>query len=231
MFYDLSTALSILASSSANAWCSCQLLTSFYITKRYNVSDKYCFLFHLLPPKFEHLSENCIRTSKCLNNEPIFAIIAKRKTEGGGTWQFPCSKAMPFFRAAGQRFPPGLIRATRPCSVRSGRHYDIILLWIYTVGKILAIILVSSSIRPSLKSALRPPPSALAESANFRPFYVKRADFSPPPPATKKKRKLVKIRPRCLHLATKKRRKVVKIRPCGGWWVGGWIFELIMNLW
>merc|ERR1711873_233438 len=74
---------------------------------------------------------------------------------------------------------------------------------------------------PSLKSALRPPPSALAESANFRPFYVKRADFSPPPPATKKKRKLVKIRPRCLHLATKKRRKVVKIRPCGGWLVGG----------
>ena len=45
---------------------------------------------------------------------------------------------------------------------------------------------------PSLKSALRPPPSALAESANFRPFYVKRADFSPPPPATKKRRKLVK---------------------------------------
>ena len=75
---------------------------------------------------------------------------------------------------------------------------------------------------PSLKSALRPPPSALAESANFRPFYVKRADFSPPPPATKKRRKLVKIRPRCPHLATKKRRKVVKIRPCGGWWVGGW---------
>ena len=76
------------------------------------------------------------------NNKPIFAIIAKRKTEGGGTWQFPCSKAMPFFRAAGQRFPPGLIRATRPCSVRSGRHYDIILLWIYTVGKILAIIVI-----------------------------------------------------------------------------------------
>ena len=75
---------------------------------------------------------------------------------------------------------------------------------------------------PSLKSALRPPPSALAESANFRPFYVKRADFSPPPPATKKRRKLVKIRPCCPHLATKKRRKVVKIRPCGGWWVGGW---------
>ena len=73
-----------------------------------------------------------------------------------------------------------------------------------------------------LKSALRPPPSARAESANFRPFYVKRADFSPPPPATKKRRKLVKIRPRCPHLATKKRRKVVKIRPCGGWWVGGW---------
>ena len=75
---------------------------------------------------------------------------------------------------------------------------------------------------PSLKSALRPPPSAQAESANFRPFYVKRADFSPPPPATKKRRKLVKIRPRCPHLATKQRRKVVKIRPCGGWWVGGW---------
>ena len=69
---------------------------------------------------------------------------------------------------------------------------------------------------PSLKSALRPLPSARAESANFRPFYVKRADFSPPPPATKKRRKLVKIRPRCPHLATKKRRKVVKIRPCGG---------------
>ena len=49
--------------------------------------------------------------------------------------------------------------------------------------------------RPSLKSALRPPPSALAESANFRPFYVKRTDFSPPPLATKKRRKLVKIRP------------------------------------
>ena len=32
----------------------------------------------------------------------------------------------------------------------------------------------------------RPPPSAQSESANFRPFYVKRADFSPPPPATKK---------------------------------------------
>ena len=75
---------------------------------------------------------------------------------------------------------------------------------------------------PSLKSALRPPPSAWAESANFRPFYVKRADFSPPPHATKKRRKLAKTRPRCPHLATKKRRKVVKIRPCGGWWVGGW---------
>ena len=74
---------------------------------------------------------------------------------------------------------------------------------------------------PRLKPALRPPPSAWAENANFRPFYVKRADFSPPPPATKKRRKLVKIRPRCPHLATKKRRKVVKIRPCGGWWVGG----------
>ena len=89
---------------------------------------------------------------------------------------------------------------------------------------------------PSLKSALRPPPSALAESANFRPFYVKRADFSPPPPATKKRRKLVKIRPRCPHLATKKRRKVVKIRPCGGWWVGGWFpplffFNLITVKW
>ena len=57
---------------------------------------------------------------------------------------------------------------------------------------------------PSLKSALRPPPSARAESANFRPFYVKRADFSPPPPATKKRQKLVKIRPCCPHLATKK---------------------------
>ena len=55
---------------------------------------------------------------------------------------------------------------------------------------------------PRLKSALRPPPSAWAESANFRPFYVKRADFSPPPPATKKRRKLVKIRPHCPHLAT-----------------------------
>ena len=33
---------------------------------------------------------------------------------------------------------------------------------------------------------VRPPPSAQAESANFRPFYVKRAGFSPPPPATKK---------------------------------------------
>ena len=90
---------------------------------------------------------------------------------------------------------------------------------------------------PSLKSALRPPPSARAESANFRPFYVKRADFSPPPPATKKRRKLVKIRPRCPHLATKKRRKVVKIRPCGGWWVGGWsppplfFFNLITVKW
>ena len=39
---------------------------------------------------------------------------------------------------------------------------------------------------PSLKSALRPPPSAQAESANFRPFYVKRADFSPPPLQQKK---------------------------------------------
>ena len=83
---------------------------------------------------------------------------------------------------------------------------------------------------PSLKSALRPPPSALAESANFRPFYVKRADFSPPPPATKKRRKLVKIRPRCPHLATKKRRKVVKIRPCGGWWVGGCPPPFCLNL-
>ena len=70
---------------------------------------------------------------------------------------------------------------------------------------------------PRLKSALRPPPSARAESANFRTFYVKRADFSPPPPATKKRRKLVQIRPRCPHLATTKRRKVVKIRPYGGW--------------
>ena len=139
MFYDLSTALSILASSSANAWCNRQFSTSFYITRRYNMSDKYCFLCHLVPPKFEHLSENCIRTSKCLNNKPIFAIIAKRKTEGGGTWQFPCSKAMPFSRAAGQRLPPGLIRATRPCSVRSGRHCFIILLWICIVVEILAI--------------------------------------------------------------------------------------------
>ena len=77
------------------------------------------------------------------------------------------------------------------------------------------------SFGPSLKSALRPPPSARAESANFRPFYVKRADFSPLPPATKKRRKLVQIRPRCRHLATTKRRKVVKIRPYGGRWVGG----------
>ena len=77
---------------------------------------------------------------------------------------------------------------------------------------------------PRLKSALRPPPSARAESANSRPFYVKRADISPPPPATKKRRKLVQIRPRCPHLATTKRRKVVKIRPCGGWWEsGGWM--------
>ena len=74
---------------------------------------------------------------------------------------------------------------------------------------------------PSLKSALRPPPSARAESANFRPFYVKRADFSPPPPATKKGRKLVKIRPRCPHLATKKGQEVVKNRLWGGWWVNG----------
>ena len=66
---------------------------------------------------------------------------------------------------------------------------------------------------PSLKSALRPPPSALAESANFRPFYVKRADFSPLPPATKK------------------RRKVVKIRPCGGWWVGGWFPPSFSLIW
>ena len=105
--------------------------------------------------------------------------------------------------------------------------------WIlaWSVGHVM-----SSLARPSLKSALRPPPSALAESANFRPFYVKRADFSPPPPATKKRRKLVKIRPRCPHLATKKRRKVVKIRPCGGWWVGGWspplfFFNLITVKW
>ena len=68
--------------------------------------------------------------------------------------------------------------------------------------------------RPSLKSALRPPPSAQAESANFRPFYVKKADFSPPPPATKKGRELAQIRPGYLHLVTK---KVVKIRPWGGW--------------
>ena len=91
----------------------------------------------------------------------------------------------------------------------------------------------SSIDRASLKSALRPPPSARAESANFRPFYAKRADFSPPPPATKKRRKLVKIRPRCPHLATKKRRKVVKIRPCGGWWVGGCVqmgSKLVQNL-
>ena len=58
---------------------------------------------------------------------------------------------------------------------------------------------------PSLKSALRPTPSALAESANFRPFYVKGADFSPPPHATKKRRELVKTRPCCPHLATKKK--------------------------
>ena len=38
--------------------------------------------------------------------------------------------------------------------------------------------------RPRLKSAPRPPPSAQAESANFRPFYVKKADFSPPPSAS-----------------------------------------------
>ena len=66
--------------------------------------------------------------------------------------------------------------------------------------------------RPILKSALRPPPSARAESTNFRPFYVKRADFSPPPPATKKRRKLVKTRPRCPHLATKK-----SLAVGGGW--------------
>ena len=40
-------------------------------------------------------------------------------------------------------------------------------------------------IGPRLKSARRPPPSAQAKSANFRPFYVKKADFSPPPLATK----------------------------------------------
>ena len=106
----------------------------------------------------------------------------------------------------------------------------------HTAIRIVAQLQNMINIRPSLKSALRPPPSALAESANFRPFYVKRADFSPPPPATKKRRKLVKIRPRCPHLATKKRRKVVKIRPCGGWWVGGWFpplffFNLITVKW
>ena len=84
-----------------------------------------------------------------------------------------------------------------------------------TSRHIILVYAISYFCRPSLKSALRPPPSAWAESANFRPFYVKRADFSPPPPATKKRRKLVKIRPRCLHLATKKRRKVVKLHPCG----------------
>ena len=75
--------------------------------------------------------------------------------------------------------------------------------------------------RPSLKSALHPPPSALAESANFRPFYVKRADFSPPPPATKKKAEISQNPPSLSAPYNKKRRKVVKIRPCGGWWVGG----------
>ena len=71
---------------------------------------------------------------------------------------------------------------------------------------------IGCQLGPSLKSALRPPPSAQAESANFRPFYVKRADFSPPPPATKKGRELVQFRPRCPHPATKKGQKVVKIR-------------------
>ena len=78
-----------------------------------------------------------------------------------------------------------------------------------------------SPVGPRLKSAPRPPPSAQAESANFRPFYVKKADFSPPPPATKKGRELVQIRPRSPHLATKKGQEVVKIRSWGGWWVGG----------
>ena len=31
---------------------------------------------------------------------------------------------MPCTRAAGQRLPPGRIRATRPRSVRSGRHWN-----------------------------------------------------------------------------------------------------------
>ena len=74
---------------------------------------------------------------------------------------------------------------------------------------------------PRLKSAPRPLPSAQAESANSRPFYVKRADFSPPPLATKKGRKLVQIRPRCPHLATKKGQEVVKNRLWVGWWVSG----------
>ena len=55
--------------------------------------------------------------------------------------------------------------------------------------------------RPRLKSAPRPPPSAQAESANIRPYYVKRADFSHPPPATEKGRQLVQICPRCLSIS------------------------------
>ena len=133
----------------------------------------------------------------------IFAMLVLRVVHQGGRGLFRVSAVM----------TPWLnLKLTKWSSwspqTHSKEFYGGIFIWV--------------SLWPSLKSALRPPPSALAESANFRPFYVKRADFSPPPPATKKRRKLVKIRPRCPHLATKKRRKVVKIRPCGGWWVGGW---------
>ena len=81
MFYDLSIALSILTSSSANASCNRQFSTSFYITRRYNMSDKYCFLCHLVRPKFEHLSENCIRTSKCLKTTNRYLQLLQKERQ------------------------------------------------------------------------------------------------------------------------------------------------------
>ena len=99
IFCDLSTALSILASSSVNAWCSCQLLTSFYITRRYNMSDKYHFLCHLVPPKFEHLSENCIRTSKCLKttNQYLQLLQKERQKEEATPDNSHAARRCPFF--------------------------------------------------------------------------------------------------------------------------------------
>ena len=72
--------------------------------------------------------KTAVRTASAPENafkvKDRFATCVERNAKQCKTWQLPWSRAMPCWRAEGQRFPPGRIRATRPRSVRSGRHWN-----------------------------------------------------------------------------------------------------------